>query len=305
MRENCSKDRHRSPRAPRVRITTCTAFSALLTVLSGTSWAASHPTLVSSRLTNLAMIEEISKFRSGAGHDFSYDASFPFGASDSTEPASSMKHYLAPYSAWSGDQSTVPVYAPFAGEIVRVTDEDNGSSVNKRVEIESSMNAAYLLILFHLKLDDDYPQILNDWPVEFWPAHQPDDSSYTTTTVAAGDLLGYADMRTAHDFDVAVLWTDSDGSAYWISYFDLMPDALFEAYEQRGATRPELTISKADRIATPVTWWGGLNLDDWVVLSRTVPIAPWLRAPLLIAVLLVAAGRLRSPIRSSFRVRAP
>ena len=298
MRESCTKDPNNSPHAPRVRVATCTAFSALLALLFAAPPAATHPTLVTSPLTNLAMIEEISKFRSGAGHDFSYDASFPFGASDSTEPASSMKHYLAPYSAWSGDQSTVPVYAPFSGEIVRVTDEDNGTHVNKRVEIESATNSAYVLVLFHLKLDETYPQILSDWPVELWPAHQPDDSSYTTTAVAAGELLGYADMRTAHDFDVAVLWTDTDGSASWISYFDLMPDSLFEAYEQRGATRPELTISKTDRLATPVTWWGSLNLDDWVVLSQTVPIAPWLRAPLLIAALLVAAGRLRSPIRS-------
>ena len=298
MRETCSIDRNNSPGAPRVRVARCTAFSALLAVLSGVPSAATHPTLVSSPLTNVAMIEEISKFRSGAGHDFSYDASFPFGASDSTEPASSMKHYLAPYSAWSGDQSTVAVYAPFAGEIVRVTDEDNGTSVNKRVEIESSTNAAYVLVLFHLKLDQDFPQILNDWPVELWPAHQPDDPSYTTTSVAVGDLLGYADMRTGHDFDVAVLWTDTDGSAYWISYFDLMPDSLFEAYEQRGATRPALSISKADRIATPVTWWGGRNLDDWLVLSRTVPIARWLQAPLLIALLLAAATSLRSPLRS-------
>ena len=280
-------------------IACCTLFSVLFGIPSG----ATHPALVSSPLTNLAMIEEISKFRSGAGHDFSYDASFPFGASDASEPASSMKHYLAPYSASSGDQSTVPVYAPFAGEIIRVTDEDNGTTVNKRIEIESSTNSAYVLILFHLNLGDDYPQIFNDWPVEFWPAHQPDDSSYATTTVAAGDLLGYADMRSGHDFDVAVRWNDTDGSTYWISYFDLMPDLLFEAYGKRGATRAELTISKSDRIATPVTWWGGLNLDDWVVLSRSVPSSSWMRGLLLVALLLVAAHRIRAPI--SFNPRWP
>jgi len=254
---------------------------------------------VSSPLTNLALIEEISKFRSGAGHDFSYDASFPFGASDESEPPSSMKHYLAPYSVWSGDQSTVPVYAPFAGEIVRVTDEGSGTGTNKRIEIESSTDSAYMLILFHIDLDEDYPQILNDWPIEFWPSHQPDDSSYTTTTVAAGDLLGYADMRSAHDFDVAVLWTDTDGSRYWVSYFDLVPDALFQAYEDRGATRSDMTISKADRIATPVTWWAGRNDDDWVMLARPVPIAPWMRGLLVVAVLLAAVQSL--PLRARVR----
>jgi hypothetical protein len=276
-------------RRPRSRAASGLCGAVLLGVLFSVPSASAHPTLMSSPLTDLALIEEISKFRSGAGHDFSYDASFPFGASDATEPASSMKHYLAPYSAWSGDQSTVPVYAPFAGEIVRVTEEGSGASANKRIEIESSTHSAYVLILFHIDLDEDYPQILNDWPIELWPSHQPDDSSYVTTTVAAGDLLGYADMRSAHDFDVAVLWTDTDGSRYWVSYFDLVPDSLFEAHEERGATRSDMTISKADRIATPVTWWGGRNDDDWVMLASAVPISPWMRGLLFVVVLLAGA----------------
>ena len=63
------------------------------------SLAAAHPELLEAPLTEISQLEEISKFRSGAGHDFSYDASFPFGASDSSEPPSSMKHYLAPLPA--------------------------------------------------------------------------------------------------------------------------------------------------------------------------------------------------------------
>jgi len=221
------------------------------------------------------MIEEISKFRSGAGHDFSYDATFPFGATDATEPASSMKHYFAPWATYSGDRSTVPVYAPFAGEITRVTEETNGAITNKRVEIQSSMAPDYLLVIFHIDLDEDYPQIWNDWPAHLWPAHQPDDTTYVTRTVAAGDLLGYADMRSAHDFDVAVLWTDTDGSRYWVSYFDLVPDSLFTAYEARGVAHSSLKISRAERLATPVTWWGGRNDDDWVLLAASAPVPPF------------------------------
>ena len=67
-----------------------------------------HPELVESHVTNPNMIHEISKFRSGAGHDFSYDASFAyageyFSATDASEPDSSMKHSFAPYDTYKGD----------------------------------------------------------------------------------------------------------------------------------------------------------------------------------------------------------
>ncbi|MGB0622123.1 MAG: hypothetical protein ACPGVZ_21900, partial [Myxococcota bacterium] len=39
--------------------------------------SADPPSILTHPLTDIRMIREISKFRSGAGHDFSYDASFP------------------------------------------------------------------------------------------------------------------------------------------------------------------------------------------------------------------------------------
>lgn len=248
---------------------------ALFSILGAASAGAVHPDLVSEDVTNLGFIEEISKFRSGAGHDFSYDPTFPFGSTDTTEPPSSMKHYFAPYATHNGDQETVPVYAPFSGTITRVTNEGSGSGINKRVEILSSGDSKYTLIVFHIDLDEAYPQILNDWPIEFWPDHQEDDPSYSTVLVSPGDLLGYADMRDSHDFDVAVLYEPTAGSRYWISYFDLMPDSVFSQYAARGATRAELTISQAERLLVPVDWWGGRNDDDWVMLSQPVPFALW------------------------------
>lgn len=253
-------------------------------LLTADSADAAHPELVSRDVTNLGFIEEISKFRSGAGHDFSYDATFPFGSTDSTEPPSSMKHYFAPYEKHNGDQSTVPVYAPVAGQITRVTNEGSGSAVNKRVEIESSVDPNYTLVLFHIDLGTDYPQILNDWPAEFWPDHQEDDTDYSTVIVTPGDLLGYADMRDSHDFDVAVLFEDTDGSRYWISYFDIMPDSVFSAYTTRGVERSQLTISKADRFLVPVDWWGGRNDEDWVTLAEPVPLDSWM-APVMASLL--------------------
>ncbi len=234
-----------------------------------------HPQLIQSHVTDIEKLEEISKFRSGAGHDFSYDPSFTyageyFGATDATEPASSMKHYLAPYAPHLGDAATVPIYAPFDSVITRVTEETNAGDptiVNKRIELTSVDYPDYMMVLFHINLDDDFPQIKNDWPAAVWPAHQADDATYVTDTLSAGDFMGYADMRTGHDFDIAMLFSVTAAEKYWVSYFDLMPDTLFSAYSDRGATRNDLSISKATRVSNPVIWWGSRNDNDWVELN--------------------------------------
>ena len=263
-----------------------------------------HPQLVEAHVTNLDLVFEISKHRSGAGHDFSYfreELSAEamaliheidnFFATDQSEPESSMKHYYSPYAQYkeeNGDNSTIPVYAPFAGTITRVIEEvreADPSIVNKRVEITSSENTDYMVVLFHLNLDDAYPQILNDYPTisEIWN-HSEDDPAYSTSVVAAGDLLGYADMRMSNDFDVAMLFNDSTNDK-WISLFELMPDSLFAAYEARGIDRVDTIISKEYRLANPVTW-GLRNDDDWMgltpvpepgTLSLLLVIFMWLR----------------------------
>lgn len=256
--------------------------------------SAEPPSILTHPLTDIGMIREISKFRSGAGHDFSYDASFPFGATDATEPPSSMKHYLAPLESLSdalGDQETVPVYAPLDGEITRVTNESSGTYTNKRIEITPTAAPEIKIVLFHVALDNRYPQILNDWPPELWPESQPDDDDYVTTSIQAGDRLGYADMRDSNDFDVAVLLTQPDGERVWISYFALMPDGLFARYAARGVTRALLEISKAQREADPITSWGGRNDDDWIALGAPVPIGGAL--PLALALTATALAGLR------------
>lgn len=244
-----------------------------------------HPELVEHDVTDLDFIFEISKLRSGAGHDFSYfrDVFSPavmtviggidnFFATDVSEPESSMKHYYSPYASYkqeNGDNTTIPVYAPFSGTITRVieeTREADPSIVNKRVEITSSNDSDYTVVFFHLNLDDAYPQIYNDYPdiSGIWE-HQIDDSVYTTLTVEDGDFLGYADMRLSNDFDIAVLFNDSTDDK-WISLFELMPDSLFAAYETRGANRSDTIISKAYRLNNPVTW-GLRDDDDWMTLG--------------------------------------
>jgi len=244
--------------------------------------SAVHPELVEAHVTDLDMILEFSKFRSGAGHDFTYFRdTLPaaamttiagidnFFANDTSEPESSMKHYYSPHHAHkqeNGDNTTIPVYAPFAGNITRVIEEsreEDPSVVNKRVEITATADTDYTAILFHLNLDDAFPQIFNDYPTidGIW-THQEDDPTYTTLEVEAGDFLGYADMRLSNDFDVAVLFNDTTDDK-WVSLFELMPDSLFSDYEVRGVDRVDTIISKDFRLANPVTW-GERNENDWV-----------------------------------------
>ena len=250
--------------------------------------SAVHPELVEAHVTDLDLILEISKFRSGAGHDFTYfrDTLPPaamtaiagidnFFATDTSEPESSMKHYYSPHNAdkqENGDNTTIPVYAPFAGSITRVTEEsreEDPSIVNKRVEINATADTDYTTVLFHLNLDDAFPQIFNDYPTidGVW-THQDDDPAYTTLEVEAGDFLGYADMRLSNDFDVAVLFNDTTDDK-WVSLFELMPDSLFSDYEARGVDRANTIISLASRLANAVTW-GERNENDWVRFT-TVP----------------------------------
>ena len=135
-------------------------------------------------------------------------------------------------------------------------------SGNRQRLVEPALTA----VLFHLNLNDTYPQIFNDYPdiVDIW-SHQPDDPDYSTRGVAAGDLLGYADMRLSNDFDVAVLFNDSADDK-WISLFELMPDALLAAYQARGVDVADTYITKAYREIHPVTW-GLRNDDDWMTLD--------------------------------------
>ena len=98
-------------------------------------------------------------------------------------------------------------------------------------------------------------------------------------------------MRIANDFDVAVLYSVSASEKYWVTFYDLMPDSLFDSYENRGASREDMSFSKAERLADPVTWWGSRNNDDWLTLNQIPEHSSF--ALMITAVLLLAANNAR------------
>jgi len=186
---------------------------------------------VGTDFTELDKIEEISLFRSAAGHDYS----------DLCESCRSMKHYYAPFLEFR-DNGLVAVYSPVDGTVVSVTAEGHGDSLggeNKQVRIRSSLHPEYTFILFHVDL------LAN--PVE------PGDAVVAGEQVGTG-RLHYPDLAEyAHDFDVAVRLHTLFGDRY-VSFFDVMTDALFATYVARGASsRSDFVLTKAARDADPLT----------------------------------------------------
>ena len=203
------------------------------------------PRFVAHEFTQLYKIEQISKFRSGAGHDFS----------DDSESCRSMKHYYAPYPEYINND--IEIYSPVDGEIVELWEENPEEGVtDHQVHIKSEEYPAFTIRLFHIIIDD----------------------LKVGDKVEAGEHLGYAfmsrlpDDQVAHDFDIAVHVRTQEGRRY-VPYFDILTDQVFQAYVDRGATsRAQFTITKEERDAHPLTcdgeWFTEPSVDDdWVQLD--------------------------------------
>ena len=194
------------------------------------------PELVEADYIELAKIAGISKFRSAAGHDYS----------DGFESCRSMKHYFKPGEDidWSG----VKIFSPVTGVVLRTEEEWAGN----KMEIQADKCPAFTFIIFHVKLDKELRQ---------------------GGKVAAGQVLGcHVGKQTCSDIAVSI---DTPKGRRLVSYFEVMPDRLFERYRARGlASREAVIISKELRDAHPLTCRDGEFTSrgqgqDWMALSRT------------------------------------
>ena len=226
-------------------------------------------------------VDEISKFRSCAGHHYGYDQTFiDLGLyeveTDPTETNRSMKHYFSPLGSlrMSGSDNTLELHAPFDGTIYRVTDEGHDSGyVNKQVWIQSSSSPDIFAIIFHVNLLDVFPSYWNDYPAEYWAYHGDDDADFDRRTVSSGEVIGYADLRGTIS-DIAILKKVSDSEYHYISYFDetVMTEQVFRTYRQHGLTnRDDIIISKEYRDSHPLSedCWGSRRDGDWLSLTTT------------------------------------
>ena len=191
------------------------------------------PQFISTDFVNLNTIQDISLFRSAAGHDYS----------DRFESCRSMKHYYSPPLSLRTN-GTVPIFSPVAGKIVHLeTEEENfvdDGATNQRIVIQPDDQPAILIILFHVDLLD--PPLT------------------AGTSLSAGQHLGHARLvrnsgPPSHNFDIALHANTNTGIRY-VSYIEAMTHALFTGYTNWGggaASRDDFIISEGERNADPLT----------------------------------------------------
>lgn len=190
------------------------------------------PQFIQAEFIDLSRIGSISKFRSGAGHDYAANG----------ETCRSMKHYytpiIDPLNDWrrkSTDgippkpdgKTDIPILSPVGGKVTSISEEQ--TPIGKQVWIQPDNAPNYKIRLFHIYLEDNIG---------------------IGTKVKAGQKIGVIGGQQGTDIAV-------EGLAPWnkqaVSYFEVLPDNLFQAYLDRGATsRDDFIISRAERDANPL-----------------------------------------------------
>lgn len=199
-------------------------------------------------------LEGISKFRSGAGHDFSANG----------ETCRSMKHYFMPkgftsYTSKNTQGATeyfppaptpdtaVKIFSPVTGTITKIQSEQY--PIGKQIHIRSDKQKNITFRLFHV------------YPLE---------NIREGADVTAGQHIGEISMY--QQTDIAVQVRSRSGEQF-LSYFDVMPNALFEDYQKHGLDKKSaVVITQVERDNKPLTCNGEQftseqNQNDWINLN--------------------------------------
>ena len=205
------------------------------------------PKFIQANFIDLTSIRRISKFRSGAGHDYS----------DFYESCRSMKHYFDPtvdITKWHNPTPGSPakpfinIYSPVSGTVTSMFAEQ--FPIGMQIHIVPESAPAYTVILFHV---------------------YPEPGIHTGSVLTAGEKIGHIGSDQQTDIAVKVLTIRGPKN---ISYFSVMSDSVFAEYAKRGiASREALVITKSARDASPLTCNGEMfssnefNPADWVSLN--------------------------------------
>lgn len=196
------------------------------------------PQFIQADFVELDKVYDISKFRSGFGHDFSYL---------SGETCRSMKHYFSamdstqPFYKYEGlpiqdfpaptVERDVKIFSPVDGTMSVVNDD--GIAYNGEIQV----------------VPDAYPNIV------IRLMHVQKAPLANEGKVRAGEFIGLVFANQSFDLAIqADLTNNGEKKIGYISYFAALPDSLFANYQARGIqSREDLIITKEYRDAHLLT----------------------------------------------------
>jgi hypothetical protein len=193
--------------------------------------------LITSNYMSLDNMKSVSKFRSGAGHEFV----------DDFETCRSMKHYYSFLDATDfSTRDAAEIYAPFDGVITATSVEELG-------------------VMFHIQ-SIDYPSIWVElFHVELDPTLEVGD------TVTSGQQIGthYAYEVSGGNSDIAI-WVRRPDGYRLISQFEVMSAGVLAEFTARGVSDWATELYFADdAVANPHLGAGGLQCLDQEFVSGT------------------------------------
>lgn len=217
--------------------------------------------LVVASPVNLDQIVGISKFRSCQGHDNSGK-----GPEGIVENNRSMKHYFAPPASIREQLGVIEIFAPFDGKIVHRFPGSHGSEIMIAPEADRS----WAMIVFHIDLLPGYD---------------------LGKQVMAGELIGHANVKGRHDFDIGFAYADRSllienvlavftgsphfmlpKSSYLTSVFDHMAPEVLAQFKQAGFNTDNMQYSREFRDANKCDFDNAAYIPgDWQYLPGHDP----------------------------------
>ncbi len=216
------------------------------------------PQFIQADFIELDKIFSISTFRSGIGHDFSSGSEtcrsmkHYFNVQQNEKTSRQMQQYTENKTFPEPDPTTaIKIFSPVDGKITAIESEQ--FPLGQQIWIKPSSYPQFTIRLFHI-----YPL-----------PHITDGAK-----VAAGEHIGM--IHEYQNTDIAVQ-TGTPINPQFYSYFAVMPDSVFVAYQTRGAkTREDFIISREERDSRPLKCNGeqfaehyddGVNAEHFVRLS--------------------------------------
>ncbi len=187
------------------------------------------PKIVTSNFVDISQVYMVSKYRSGAGHDYSLNG----------ETCRSMKHYfntshnydpnthIPLRSQPTSTEPNIKIYAPFDGLIFSVGSEN--TPIGKQVEIMSFRNPFYNARLFHIDLLPGLGM---------------------GSIVKSGQQIAIIGPKDGTD--IAIESSQGGLGGVGVSYFEAMTDAAFKPYADLGYQRSDFIVSKDYRDGHPL-----------------------------------------------------